>query len=102
MLAGRLLFTVILATGHGALAGNTSEVRDLYVRSCSSCHDSGAEGAPRPGVASDWSDRLSYGVEELYISAIEGAGPAMPPRGLCFECSDEQLRAIVDFMIRGL
>jgi len=38
----------------------------------------------------------------VYLNAIEGLGPAMPPRGMCADCSDEQLKATVDFMILNL
>ena len=66
------------------------------------CHGDGVGGAPKPGVASDWEYRLSFGVEEVYLNAIEGLGPPMPPRGLCTDCSDAQVRAVVDFMIEDL
>ncbi len=41
---------------------------------------------------------LSYGKEEIYLNTLEGIGE-MPPRGLCDNCSDEQLKAVVDFML---
>lgn len=71
----------------------------IYNGTCVVCHGKGVEGAPRPGVPSDWSPRLAYGVEELYISTIEGIGTAMPPRGMCADCTDQELKAVVDFMI---
>ena len=45
---------------------------------------------------------MAYGIEELYLSVIEGIGAAMPPRGMCTDCSDSQLKRVVDFMIRDL
>ena len=79
-----------------------ADVARIYQDACESCHGSGVRGAPRPRVKLDWQERLSYGIEELYISAVDGIGVFMPPRGLCSECSDEQLRAVVDFMVRDL
>ena len=32
-------------------------------------------------------------------STVEGMPPGMPERGLCFNCSDEQLTAAIDYML---
>lgn len=42
---------------------------------------------------------MKFGIEGLYLSAIEGLPPQMPQRGACFECSDDDLEAVVDFMM---
>jgi cytochrome c5 len=78
------------------------EAERIYRESCAACHRDGVSGAPRPGVKTDWVDRMSYGIDGLYFSAIEGLIPQMPQRGSCFECSDAQLAAVVDFMVRNL
>jgi cytochrome c5 len=70
----------------------------IYNQTCVVCHDEGVHGAPRPGVKSDWESPLSYGLEEIYINTLEGIGE-MPPRGLCDDCTGEQLKAVVDFML---
>lgn len=57
------------------------------------------EGAPRPKHAGDWEGRLSDGVEQVVARTIEGMPPYMPARGLCDECTDEDLKAVVDFML---
>jgi cytochrome c5 len=100
---GTLAFT-------GSLAANTDEsaVSDgdampaRYNETCVVCHETGIDGAPRPGIKSDWSLRLEYGVEELYLNAIDGIGSSMPPRGQCMDCTDDEIRAIVDYMISDL
>lgn len=69
----------------------------LYRAGCMACHISGAARAPRLGVASDWSQRLKKGRETLIQNTINGIG-AMPPRG-GFGYSDEEITAIVDYMI---
>jgi len=74
----------------------------IYEETCVVCHGEGMHGAPRPGVKSDWQDRLSYGIEEIYLNTIEGMGVEMPPRGMCDDCSDEQLKLVVDFMLRDV
>ena len=81
--------------------GNTAAGMDttrIYQALCAGCHDNGIEGAPRPGQPEDWSRRLEAGMEEVYQNTLEGIGD-MPPRGVCMDCSDDQLRAVVDFMI---
>ena len=55
-------------------------------------------GAPIPGKEQDWSYRLEYGVEELYLNTFDGMGE-MPPGGGCSDCTDAEIEAIVDFML---
>ena len=47
-------------------------------------------GAPRIGEEDDWRLRLKQGIDVLFKHTNEGLN-AMPPRGGCFECTDEQL-----------
>lgn len=71
-----------------------------YMASCFACHSTGAAGAPKvqPGTISDWESRLAKGMEVVVANAINGIN-AMPPKGLCFDCTDDDLRAIIDYMI---
>jgi len=52
----------------------------VYKAVCSSCHVSGAAGAPKFGDASAWGPRLGKGYDALLTSVIKGKG-AMPARG---------------------
>jgi cytochrome c5 len=52
----------------------------VYTAVCAACHTSGAAGAPKIGVAGDWSARLSQGYDTLVKHAIEGIR-AMPAKG---------------------
>lgn len=55
-----------------------------YQRSCASCHDSGAGGAPLLGDQAAWKPRIDQGLETLVHHAIEGfksSACVMPPRG---------------------
>ncbi len=47
-------------------------------------------GAPRIGVQADWDKRIAQGIEPLLKHTDEGIN-AMPARGGCFECTDQQL-----------
>ena len=74
----------------------------VYKKSCVNCHGTGVAGAPKVGDAVAWSSRIAKGAEVLYKSAIKGiSGTAMMARGTCGACSDEELKAAVDFMVSG-
>ncbi len=52
----------------------------VYKAVCSSCHATGAAGAPKFGDAGAWSARLGKGYDGLLTSVLKGKG-AMPARG---------------------
>lgn len=68
----------------------------VYKAVCSSCHASGAAGAPKFGDAGAWASRLGKGYDGLLTSVIKGKG-AMPARGgASTDVSDYELgRAVV-------
>lgn len=70
-----------------------------YAQSCAACHNSGAAGAPRFGNSADWSARLEKGMDVLVEHTINGFNNIMPPKGMCFTCSDEDLRAMVQYIL---
>lgn len=70
-----------------------------YMRFCFSCHASGIAGAPRVGDPEAWAPRLDKGRDALLQATIDGVPPGMPPRGLCAQCSEDDLDAAVDYMI---
>ncbi|RLU00839.1 MAG: cytochrome c5 family protein [Ketobacter sp.] len=80
----------------GAEAKKTPE--DLYNTTCAACHGTGAAGAPKTGDAAAWTARIAQGNETLYNHAINGLN-MMPPRGTCAACSDDDIKAIVDYMV---
>lgn len=69
---------------------------DVYNTKCLACHATGAAGAPKIGDAAAWAPRIAAG--NLLSHAISGLN-AMPPRGLCMDCSDDELQAAIDFMV---
>lgn len=74
-----------------------------YMAACFACHSTGAAGAPRvgPGNAEEWAPRLAEkGLDAIVESTVTGIG-TMPPKGLCFDCTPEELRAIVEFMLES-
>jgi cytochrome c5 len=81
-----------------ASAGGSS-VESNYSKSCATCHNAGVAGAPKMGDVAAWEPRLAKGMEALYNSAINGMPPVMPAKGMCFSCSDDDLKALVDHMV---
>lgn len=72
---------------------------EVYTTKCSTCHATGAAGAPKYGSA-EWAPRVAKGIDVLYVNAINGF-KGMPAKGMCFDCSDDEINAAVDYMVDG-
>ena len=73
----------------------------VYGTFCIACHASGVNGAPKTGDAGDWAPRIAQGKDVLTNHAIQGFN-AMPAKGTCMDCSDDEIIAAIDHMIEGL
>ena len=83
-----------------ASAGRSGE--DTYNAACMAYHSAGIAGAPKVGDQVAWAGRISKGMDALYDSGINGiAGTGMIARGGCADCSDNEIRLAVDFMVDG-
>lgn len=78
----------------------STDLRARYERSCMACHTSIDAKAPLTGAATQWRPRLDKGMDLLVKHAMEGFN-AMPPRGLCADCSETDMRALIVFMSQG-
>ena len=74
--------------------------QSVYDASCYACHNSGAAGAPIIGSSTDWAPRLKGGINTVYKNAIVGIG-GMPAMGNCSTCTDEQIKAAVDYIVEN-
>ncbi len=72
---------------------------DIVSSTCVACHGTGVAGAPRLGDKAAWSPRASKGVDGLLKNAIHGLN-AMPPRGTCADCSDDELKGAIEYMLK--
>ena len=88
--------------GESTEQAETNIGEETYLRYCFSCHQGGVAGAPSLGDADAWAPRLDKGRQALLQSVIDGIPPAMPIRGLCNSCSDEELAASVDYMLDAI
>jgi len=82
------------------VSSGPKDASEIYSASCSACHTSGVLGAPKLGDAAVWSDRASKGVDALIANAISGVN-AMPPRGTCASCSDDEIAATVNYILEN-
>lgn len=69
---------------------------EIFNSKCMACHATGAAGAPKVGDKAAWADRIAAG--KLYEHALQGFN-AMPAKGMCMDCSDDEIKATVDFMV---
>ncbi|WGL15165.1 cytochrome c5 family protein [Microbulbifer bruguierae] len=88
------------APAAAASSGGARSGADVYSGSCAACHGTGAAGAPKFGDAGAWGPRVAKGMDTLYTHALNGFN-AMPAKGLCMTCSDDEVKAAVDHMVEN-
>ena len=72
----------------------------VYNSTCVACHGTGASGAPKLGDKEAWAPRIEKGMDALMDSAMNGVpGTAMMAKGTCNDCSEEEMRAAVEYMV---
>jgi cytochrome c5 len=70
-----------------------------YEQYCSVCHQDGIAAAPKFRNAENWKPRLDKEtIDELVASATKGLN-AMPMKGTCVECTDEDLKNAIQYML---
>ncbi|WP_137170411.1 cytochrome c5 family protein [Marinomonas sp. FW-1] len=92
------LAVISFALGLSSFANAARSGETLYNRFCIACHMNGVAGAPKMGHAEDWQPRIEKGIDTLLKDATSGY-KAMPPKGLCFDCSEDELRDAIQYMI---
>jgi len=93
----KILFGMVLCAASASLMATEQSTVDHYNRSCISCHASGVANAPKAFVESDWKPRLAKGVDVLLANVKKGIN-AMPPKGMCMDCTDADYRALIAYM----
>lgn len=73
----------------------------VYNTYCVACHSTGAAGAPIKDDTAAWAPRIAQGEATLIKHAIEGFN-AMPAKGTCGDCSDDEIINTVQFLTTGL
>lgn len=85
---------VAVAAGGGARSAD-----EVVSAHCGACHNAGVLGAPKTGDTAAWQARADAkgGLDGILKSAIAGIN-AMPPKGTCATCSDDELMAAIKKM----
>lgn len=73
----------------------------VYNTFCTACHSTGIGGAPKTGDAAAWQPRIAQGKDILADHAINGFN-AMPAKGSCMDCSNDEIVAAIEHMIASL
>lgn len=101
-------FLVCLLAGCGGGGGGTPAQTEehpgqkIYRKYCRTCHQGGVAGSPLFGDKEAWAPRIEKGRETLLTNTIEGIPPAMPKKGACTGCTEEELEHAIDFMLQAV
>ena len=90
----RLLAAILVCSAAGVMADATPA---KYQTSCFACHATGAAGAPLAHDAAVWQPRMAQGMPTLLLHVKNGFN-AMPPKGMCVDCTDADYTALIEFM----
>ncbi|MGB5439591.1 MAG: c-type cytochrome [Gammaproteobacteria bacterium] len=90
--------SIFLGLSGAALADGGVSGQKVYQSSCQSCHASGVAGSPKLGDKAAWAPRIATGMDAMVASAINGKG-IMPAKGGCASCSDDDIKASVEYMV---
>ena len=82
-----------------SVGGGGMSADDIIAKHCNACHGTGLLGAPKIGDTAAWKERADHqgGLDGILAKAITGIN-AMPPKGTCTSCSDEDLKGAIEKM----
>jgi cytochrome c5 len=93
----KLLIGTALTMASLICAAADQAIVDRYNKTCVMCHASGVANAPKTGSAEDWKPHLAKGMDTLVANVKKGIN-AMPPKGMCNDCSDADYKALIQYM----
>ena len=83
--------------------GGTTDGKTIFGQLCTTCHSTGAAGAPKITDKAAWAPRVKEGIATLIKHAEDGYhgpdGNFMPPRGGNPALTDAQVEATVKWMV---
>jgi len=90
---------VVMAAVAAAVSANVQafDVAAKFQQTCNACHAMAVAGAPKAFDKAAWEPRLAKGMDALVQSVTNGLN-AMPPRGLCMDCTAEQYKELITYM----
>jgi len=89
----------VMAAVVAAMSANVNafDVDAKYKQACAACHAMGVAGAPKAFDKAAWEPRIATGMDKMVASVTNGKG-AMPPKGLCMDCTAEQYTQLINHM----
>ena len=81
-----------------AAVGGARTAESIYTTGCAACHDAGIAGAPMMGDKAAWETRQAKEYEMLVNNAYNGIN-GMPAKGLCADCTKEEIGIAVQYML---
>lgn len=94
-----IIIVLLLASINALAEQKESPGQSTYEKFCAICHRDGLVGAPKFRSVPDWKSRTAQkDLEELVNSAIQGVN-AMPAKGTCVECSEEDIKNAIQYML---
>lgn len=73
--------------------------QSTFEQYCTVCHKDGLAGAPKFRNEQDWKPRLAdRTIADLLASSIKGLN-AMPTKGTCIKCNEDDLKAAISYML---
>lgn len=82
-----------------SISAQARDAAEIYNKTCTVCHATGAANAPKMGDAAAWKPRLEKGTDALMASINNGLN-AMPPKGMCMDCTEEEFKALIEYMTK--
>ncbi len=98
-----IMLSVLVGCSSGSSSVTaTSSAEEIYVQNCVACHSGGFKGwmtgAPELGDKAVWEPLIAKGVDVMTTFSIKGVNK-MPAKGSCKTCSDQQIKATVQYMV---
>ena len=72
--------------------------KQIYELFCFVCHATGVSEAPLLGDREKWQPSIDKGMDAMLATSLAGLN-LMPPKGACVDCSEEEMRAAIQYMI---
>lgn len=92
----------MVAFGMNAQARSGEDIVNAVCKNCHMPPVAASVKSPELGNKEQWAPVIAKGMPALYEVAINGskANPAMVARGTCADCTDDELKAAVDHMVK--
>ena len=92
-----IIFAIILISPTCILFAEGRSGEQVYKAFCATCHATGVANAPKLHDEAAWNNR-GKSLLEFLESSKQGIN-AMPPMGICMDCTDNELKDTIEYMM---